>query len=216
MDRSQLKQAIEIFRTTGNDQACFDALGLDRSRQPLMALQQALTYAESRDERDVLEDLSFLVSRPGSFNIPAQRVIDDVVQEASRLYGPYLTHFVDIPPLVVGMYRTSETVPPINSILAVIGILAERAVASSLKVRPEQFGETLELFKNNCDHCNGTGYICCRHCLRQVRSQLDLLALERLMRHWEGSEDQLIQQYLVQNSEDFGCRHCRQKPVSAW
>jgi len=211
---ANLQDALRKFRTTGDFQDCLNALGVHSGRQPQFALQQALTEARTREERDTIEDISLVCSGKASLTLPTQVVLDQIVKKAEETYGSYIGRFVNIAPLVTGIYRSSDNPPPIEGIVAVIGIMAERAVGWTIPIEPNKQGQKLGFLTRDCKTCHGEGYTFCSKCLEkayEILKGLPSYQRNKLV----GSNDLLARELLWARAELFGCSTCHNEPAQA-
>jgi hypothetical protein len=219
----ELRRDIEQFLETGDFQAVLRVLGVTAGRNPLLALQDALKRATSRQERDAFEDialaLSLHVGTPRNLATP----LDTLMAELRNLYGEHAARF--LPPETVrqlarGLGRVCEPPPTKECLLAILGVELDKAVNETVTVRPRGFGQTAVYFRTHCAECGGEeggrGKLICPDCLGRARKDMVLgVQTGRLTLRVEGppNYDQLARLYLEQNLKDYVCGHGHPAPI---
>ena len=218
--KNQMDVAIEKFRIDGNYSECLRLIGA--GRDPLLTLQYALGVANRRAERDALEDISFSISKQRKSTRPCQKFLTEIIQGVKNEYGHLAVEILEpeLPFIVSGILHGSDPIPPLNSIIAIIGIAAEQAADLSIDIDEGNFGNTSVYFSITCDICggksSGEGYIICERCLANAREKFnEKLEILRLIGELPNNRDvePYAREYLIANPDDFGCEGCRHNPV---
>ena len=210
----EMREAIRKFRDQGDHADCLRLLEADDGPAALLPLQQALKLARSREERDAFEDLSLICCAEERAGIPIG-LVDEVVKSVEEAYGEYVERFVDVRPVAAGIVRAAATPPPVNCVVAVIGVAAQRAVGAAIPVSRKEWGEEVGLSAADCDECGGNdggqGYIFCDTCLRKARMMLQIGSFRAVDPNMEPEDVARI--ILIQEGRRFGCTGCKKQPA---
>jgi hypothetical protein len=219
----EMLTAIEEFERSGDDTQCLRLLGMDQGRNPLLVLQDGLRRATSRRERDEFEDIALRCSRGERSTCAATPAPGELMRRATARYGDHAGRFLtveQIHSLVRGLWRLCIPPPTEECLLAILGIEIENAVKDTVSVEPRSYGETMSLFRVNCQQCGGSkkgrGNIICPACLAKAKAALQVGLASghlRLRDDVAPDIDVLAPAFLAQNASDFGCANCGHQPI---
>lgn len=203
---------LKNYYRTGDYQPYIETLCVSDKKATLIALQGCIQRSVNIEERNALEDIAFIVSHDGQPLLPKQALIKYVKKRAISAYGEHVGQFVDIAAMVTGI-TAGFIAPPVNAMVAAIGIEAEKKV-SNISVTNNDCAEKIILFGNSCETCGGrevgAGHIYCHHCLAKVMEPFRDIDIGNHL----GIDSEIMARVMLdKHSSDFGCSACSHKPV---
>lgn len=216
-------RAIEAFEQTGDPAPILDQLGVTADRNPLLALQHALKSAGNRRERDAFEDAALACSVGARDRSQTPPDLPGLLDRVRAEYGDLAASCLPadtVRALVRGLWQVCTPPPPLDCLLAILGIEIENAVGDTVHIDPRSFGETRTYYRTHCEQCggeeSGRGEIICPACLERVLAKLKPLFPAEKITLPDGTSldlQTMAQHVLREEKKDHGCARCGHHPV---
>lgn len=213
----EMQRAIAKFRCTGDYTECL--VVLKAGDAPLLTLQRALGRTEDPVERAAFEDIGFYLSQDRNSPAVSPELIKQVTEGLRQHYGQHASGFIEkeLEDLLTGILSRIEPAPPLNALIAALGIEVAKRVDNPLRVARAKRGETLIFYTTQCPKCGGEpggqGHVLCPQCLERARR--DVAPMMSIFKHMhpEADEQILAQQHLIENKHRYGCSACHHAPA---
>ena len=217
--RDEMSDAIKIFYDTGDYNQCLSLINADTD--PLFAIQHALGIATCRIERDAFEDISFEICNRGYMAGVSHKYLHKIIKGINDEYGSLAVELLEtrFPLLVSGILKGLKSIPPVNCIVALMGIEAQKMSDMTIIADADKFGKSFNYYSVKCEICGGkdggAGHVFCRNCLAEVQNKFSQVGdLLKLFDHKNLEDSELFaRDILISESDRFGCSECGYQPV---
>ena len=152
-----LRSALEQFRQSGDYTKLLDTLsGGKKEVNDLLLLQHALQTTDDPDLRDMLDDAAWARANNQPLpRRPSEESLNKIEKGATRAYGSLIAEVLpDLRDLAGAILTQTRTPPPLNAVIAAIGLHAQ-SEAETFRVSKDDFGQETRFYSTNCDACGG-------------------------------------------------------------
>ena len=242
ISQNTLRSALEQFRRSGDYTTLLSALSEGKKEvNDLLLLQHALQTTDDPDLRDMIDDAAWARANKQPLpRRPSQENLDRIVEGAVRAYGPLINEVLpDLRELAGAILTQIPTPPPLNAVIAAIGLHAQQE-AEVFPVSKDNFGAEARFFSIHCSTCGGAeggkGYILCPACSQrarqgllreQVMAQINRLPAARrhevdveatiannmTAEHLSALSQETVTGFIKQHTGLYGCPQCKNRPA---